>query len=404
MGALGVSDYALFSLVVTLPVLLLPIGDLGIGAALIDAVEGSKGSPGGREHIERTITSGARALTCTGVLIIIGALVVVATGAQSSLLGAASAPGAGASIATVAALMGCVVPLSLGYSALDALRRSHVSALLQAAGNVLALCLVLLFAALGSPVYCFVSAGFLGHCVAALIGLLMAGRALEMPLLRTVVTSLHPRQRVTRIVHLAGPKTVINVATAVAYGSDRLVLSHTAGPIAVAVYSAGAQLYTPAWALVNAGTVPLWNMFVRQRRDSDRVPKAELGRIMLWFGTGALLVGVGLVTLGPSVTRWMTHGGAGAGSALMAAFAALLLAHAVVSPVAMWLTQPAALRLLAGRYVRMAVVSLALSVPLAWLIGPAGPVVASVASHTVCVSIPCFRSVFRGVRARQETR
>ncbi|MET8398209.1 hypothetical protein [Streptomyces sp900116325] len=394
VGTLGVSDYALFALIVTLPALL-PIGDLGVGAALIDAVEADCGSSGDRGRIERTIASGARFLMCAGILIAAGGLALIGTGAQAALLGATSAPDARACVAAAAVLIGCSMPLALGSASLIALRRAYVAALLQAGGNLLALGLVLLSAALGAPTYCFVMAGFLGQCVAGLAGLIIAGRILRMPVLRIVVTSLRPGWVGTRIVHLAGPVTLINATTACAYGTDRLVLSHAADATAVAVYSAGAQLYTPAWALVNAAAVPLWNLFVRQRRDSIMVPKAELARLSFWFGSGALLVGVGLVTVGPSVTGWMTHGGAGASGGLMAAFAALLLAHAIVSPVTMWLTQPAALRFLAIRYVFMALASLALSVPLAWAVGPAGPVIASVASHTVCITIPCFRKVFR---------
>ncbi|MFC7263064.1 lipopolysaccharide biosynthesis protein [Streptomyces lutosisoli] len=396
VGALGVSDYALFALIVTLPALL-PIGDLGVGAALIDAVEGSRGRPGDRERIERTIASGARVLTCTGMLITIGGLALVGTGAHTALLGTTSTPGAAACVAAAAAFIGCSVPLTLGSVALLAIRRAHVTVLLQAGGNVLALCLFLLLASLGAPAYCFVSAALFGQCAAGLAGLLIAGRALRMPLLRAVATSLRRGQAVTRIVHLTGPMTVITVAAAVTYGTDRLVLSHAANATAVAVYSAGAQLYAPASTLINAAVVPLWNLFVRQRRDSVRVPRAELARISFWFGVGALLLGVGLVTAGPSVTGWMTHGSAAASSGLMTAFAALLLVQAVVSPVGMWLTHPADLRFLAARCVLMAVVSLALSVPLAWTVGPVGPVIASLASHTVCVNIPCFRRVFRSV-------
>ncbi|MFF8945306.1 lipopolysaccharide biosynthesis protein [Streptomyces sp. NPDC014864] len=394
MGALGISDYALFALIVMLPSLL-PIGDLGAGAALIDAIEADCGRPGDRERIETTITSSARALTCTGVLVIFCGLAVIGTGAQAVLLGAASAPEAEACLGVTVVLIGCGMPLALGSSALIALRRAHVATLLQAGGNLLALSLVLLFAALDAPIYCFLSAGFLGQSAASLVGLLIAGRILRMSVLRIVVTSLRPGRSVTRIVHLSGPVTVINVATACAYGTDRLVLSHVAGTTDVAVYSAGAQLYTPAWALVNAAAVPLWNLFVRQRRDSIRIPRTELAKLSAWFGSGALLIGAGLVAAGPSVTGWMTHGNAGASTGLMASFAALLLVHAVVSPVTMWLTQPAALRFLAARYVFMALASLVLSVPLAGAVGPAGPVIASAVSHTLCISIPCFRKAFR---------
>jgi hypothetical protein len=237
----------------------------------------------------------------------------------------------------------------------------------------------------------------LGHCAAGAAGLFLAGRVLEMPLLRIVVTSLRPRLHSTRIIHLAGPMTVINATSAVAYGTDRLVLGHAADATAVAVYSAGAQLYAPASALITASAVPLWGHFVRRRCNSDGVPRAELRTLTAWFAGGARRYEHDAEQEGPAATEWMTHDRAGAGRGLMAAFAALILVHAVVYPVAMWQTDPASLRFLAARTMIMALVSLALSVPLARAIGPAGPVTASVAAYTLWVAIPCFRRAFRHV-------
>ncbi|WP_406475383.1 lipopolysaccharide biosynthesis protein [Streptomyces sp. NBC_01615] len=207
--------------------------------------------------------------------------------------------------------------------------------------------------------------------------------------------SLRPSSRTSRIIHLAGPMTVISTTSALAYGTDRLVLSHVAGAVDVAVYSAGAQLYSPASSLISAAGLPLWALFTRHRTSDGRLPRAELLRLTRWFTAAAVVIGGVLVAAGPFVASWMTHGRVVVGGGLMAAFASLTLVHAVNYPVGMWLTDAAGLRFQAVRTAAMAALSLALSIPLAAALGPVGPVLASTVAFGSCVVVPCFRRVFR---------
>ncbi|WP_406475381.1 hypothetical protein [Streptomyces sp. NBC_01615] len=131
VNELGVAGYALFAVVTTLPALL-PFGDLGAGAAIIDAVASSDGSSASREHIQRTIVSGARALTWIGLFIATVSALATWTGAHTKVLGTAAGTGAGACVVTVGVLLACMLPLSLGVSVLSAVGRLHVALLLQA--------------------------------------------------------------------------------------------------------------------------------------------------------------------------------------------------------------------------------------------------------------------------------
>jgi len=393
VNELGVAGYALFAVVTTLPALL-PFGDLGAGAAIIDAVASSDGSRASREHIQRTVVSGARALTWTGLFIATVSVLATWSGVHTKILGAAAGTGAGACVVTVGVLLACMLPLSLGASALSAVGRFHVALLLQAGGSAIGLVVVLLAGALDAPAAVYCAAGLSGYCAGGATALLIAGRQLRMPLLRTVASSLRPGLRVTRIIHLAGPMTVISATEALAYGTDRLVLGHVAGAMDVAVYSAGAQLYAPASSLISAAGLPLWAQFTRHRTSDGRLPKDELLRLIRWFTATAVLIGGALVTAGPFVANWMMHGRVVVGGGLMAAFAALILVHAVHYPVGMWLTDAVGLHFQAVRTAFMAALSLALSIPLAASLGPAGPVLASTVAFGSCVGVPCLRRAF----------
>ncbi|MDQ1029177.1 O-antigen/teichoic acid export membrane protein [Streptomyces umbrinus] len=387
VDTLGIAGYALVALVSTLPSLL-AVSELGVGAAVIDAF-----SSGDREHMLRTITAGARTLLCAGSAIAVCGVLTAVSGAADALLASTSGPGAAPCIAVVSVLFGCSLPLSLGGSVLGGLGRYHFAVLLQGAGTLIALTVVLLGAAYDAPPAVFAASVLIGQCAAGAGSLLLAGRMLRMRLLRVVLFPLR-RFPGTRIIQLAGPMAVIKVTSAVAYGADRLVLSSVATPVAVAVYSAGAQLYAPASALIAAAALPLWRMFSRHRRTSPQAPRRQLLQLTAYFTAGGLAISVLLVTAGPTVASWMLHGRVAVGPGLMAAFSALVLSHAVNYPVAMWLSDPAGLRFQAVRAVLMAVVNLAASVPLAHFMGPTGPVFASAGAHFLCVTVPCHRRVF----------
>jgi hypothetical protein len=90
----------------------------------------------------------------------------------------------------------------------------------------------------------------------------------------------------------------------------------------------------------------------------------------------------------------MMHEQISVGTELMVVFAVLLFVQAVACPANMWMTDAAGLRFKAITFSLMAVVNLALSIPLARL-GPEGPVIGSVVSYAVLVLVPTLLRAFR---------
>ncbi|MEU1201226.1 hypothetical protein ABZ446_34100 [Streptomyces sp. NPDC005813] len=392
VGAVGVPGYAQFALVATLPAVL-PLTDLGAGAAITEAV--ARDTSHEQRLVRGTVLSSARNLMCAGAVIAVTGVTLALLGMWDALLGGAAQASSDLTVAVASVLFGCSMPLGLSRSVLLAVNRNDIAFLLQGAGSVLLLALVLLTARLGAPTGAFVSAVFLSQCLVNAAGGVLAGRILGMPLLRATLGSVRTsvwKDR-TPIARLALPMTVVTAATAVAYATDRLVLSHTADAAAVAGYSAGAQFFAPASSLLAAAGLPLWAVFARGRRSSG-APRCELARFTGYFAVGGLVVGVGIAVLGPLAGTWMMHGRIQVGAGLMAAFAALLFVQAVACPAIMWSTDAAGLRFQAIIFSLMASVNLAVSIPLARL-GAGGPVIGSVACYTAFVLVPTLFRAFR---------
>jgi O-antigen/teichoic acid export membrane protein len=386
VDSIGVAGYALFALAVTLPAIL-PLGDLGVGAAIVEAMASSRE----REQLRRAITSGARTLLCAGALIACVGILPALGGWWAPMLGRTAQPGTDAAVAVTFSLFGCSLFLSLGKSLLVALNRTHMTLLFQGAGSVLALFLTLACVASHAPAAVLVAPGFLGQCLVGLVCLAWASRLLHMPVLGLVLGCWRQSRAGTRIRHLAGPMAVINAGSTIAYSTDRLVLSHTTDSAVVAAYSAGAQLFTPAMGLLSVAGLPLWVLFAHQRDTADQPGRRKLMALTAYFGLGGLVVGLGLILIGPTVGSWMMHDRTEVGTGLIAAFAALLVAQAVNYPASMWLTDATGLRFQAIRVSIMATANLALSIPLAHLLGAPGPVLASAIALIVAVLIPTLR-------------
>jgi O-antigen/teichoic acid export membrane protein len=388
VDSLGPSGFAFFALVTTLP-LLLPLNDLGTGAAIVEAA--GKGNRESYQGLRGTIVTSARLLTCMGILGALVGIIPACLGAWGTLLNSEVQRYVDFSVAVTFVLFGCSLPLNLGNSVLIASNRTHVSLLFQMLSNLLTLGFILLSGAAHAPSTAFIVSGFAAQCLVGAMCLLWAGRILGLPLLSMVLGSLGPRHTPTRIWHLAWPMAIINAALAVAYATDRLVLLHFANSDAVASYSAGARLFAPAVDLVSATGLPMWSIFARQRGTSNGPKARNVASLTLYFAVGGAIIGGGLILFGPAVASWMLHGKVEVSTGLMAAFAALLLVQSAAYPTSMWLTDGAGLKFQAKRSVVMALVNLGLSIELARHLGASGPVIGSVVAFTTCLFLPNFR-------------
>ncbi|MET3962270.1 O-antigen/teichoic acid export membrane protein [Marmoricola sp. OAE513] len=366
----GVDTYSSFALALTL-IALAPMNGLGVGAAVTDAIAVDGVTS---DRARRVLLTSARVLACSGLVTALVALVLTAVGAWPTLLGRGAGPGwaFGAALAVYALAF---VP-GLGADVLLGVHRNHAAVAAQALTAPLVLGLVAILVLTGAP-----TGWVLITPAAALVGsnlvtAVLAGRAAGIswwPVLGAL-----PRRRRhpgARILAVSGPMLVVSVTGQVGMQLDRVVVSHLAGPGAVAAYSLTVQVFAPAMALAAAAGPPLWPVFTEARARHE--PGPPIGRLVAGFSAAAALGGVLLVLLSEPVAAVVSDRRITVGLELPLAAAALLVALSASAPVVASMMDAAGLRLLAIAGVLGLVGNLTLSWWLAHQIGPAGPLWAS---------------------------
>lgn len=384
VSTLGVDGYALFALVVGLAALN-PVGDLGVGAAVTDAV--ARRRELGNAEVQKVLRTSLRVLIVAALVVALAAWTLAALGAWAPVLGVAASREVEVAVATALTLFAVGLPLGLSSRVLLGAERNDIALAFQGASGVLGLLIVLLAAGTQAPLWAFVAAPSAGKILAATAAVPMASAVSGIPLLGTVRSALVRGLPGGRVAHLAGPMVVITATLPIAFQSDRLLLSHLSNLGEVAIYAVGAQMFAALFGLVGAAGIALWPMFAR-RRAQQPVTRPELIRLIAAFALIGLILAVLLVATGPWVAQFVSQGKIEIGYGVLVAFGLLLVVHSSWFPTAMLLTDREGLRFQAVTHVVMAVLNLAASAVLAQRIGAAGPVIGSLGALVIAVWIP----------------
>jgi O-antigen/teichoic acid export membrane protein len=384
VSMLGVDGYALFALVVGLAALI-PFGDLGIGAAVTDAV--ARRHELGDEGVQRVLRTSLRVLVAVAAALALGVWGVAALGWWAPMLGLPPSGGVEIAVATGLTLFAAGLPLGLSTRVLLAAERNDIAVAFQGSSGVLALLIILMAAGTNAPLWAYVAAPSAGAALAAAAAWPAASSASGLSLLETMRCAAVRARPGARVAHLARPMLVITVALPVAYQSDRLLLSHLSNLGQVAVYSVGAQMYASLAGLVGAAGMSLWPMFAR-RRAHEPVLRHELIRLSVVFALVGLFLALLLIAIGPWVAQFVSKGEIDVGYGVFAAFGLLMVVQASWLPIGMLLTDRDGLRFQAVTHVVMMVINLAASAVLARRVGAAGPVIGSVGALIIAVWVP----------------
>jgi O-antigen/teichoic acid export membrane protein len=396
VSTLGVDGYALFALVVGLAALN-PVGDLGVGAAVTDAV--ARRHELGADGVERVLRTSLRVLVVVSVALAVTAWAFAALGSWATLLGVPPSRDVEVAVATALTLFAVGLPLGLSSRVLLGAERNDIALAYQGSSGVLALLIILLASAAHAPLWAYVAAPSAATALAAAAAWPMASAASGLAL-SGVARSAAVRARAgTRIGHLAWPMMVIMAALPIAYQSDRLLLSHFSTLHQVAIYSLGGQLYGFFFGLVGAAGMSLWPIFAR-RRAHQPISRHELIRLMVVFALVGALLAAAIVAIGPWVAQFVSKGEIHVGYDVFAAFGILLVVQASWVPIGMLLTDRDGLRFQAGTHVVMMVINLVASAVLAERIGAAGPIVGSVGALAIAVWVP---GVWRALSRAQKS-
>jgi O-antigen/teichoic acid export membrane protein len=354
--------------------LLLPFADLGIGAAVTNAVATRGDST---EH-EKVIAASLRLLLLVCLVVVLVGAVFSVLGLWGGLTGVSrnEAPHLNRDMLGVTVLFGLGLPLGVGGRILLGLDRYPL--LLRIQGSIPFVTLGLVFGFRDSKsLTAFLLAPFLAQNAASFIALGMAMRLMHLPV--TKLWSRHPHQgrRINRkIRRTAGPMMIISIGLPIALQTDRLVLSHVGTRADLSAYAIVSMLYVPAWSIISSAGMSLWPRFAGLGVDSERQRTQAYERFFRLFALAGGLGCLAFIVLGPAVTRQWA-GTSGGSQLLWYTFGVLLLVQSAHMPGAMLMTHPAGLRFQAGWVITMCVLNVPLSVVLAMSLGAPGPVLAS---------------------------
>jgi O-antigen/teichoic acid export membrane protein len=372
----GSAAFAQYGLLVGIGALL-PFSDLGMSAAVMNAVAASD-APGRDEHVRRVLVTAVRVLIGSATVLVLVAVAITALDLWPTLLGPGLLPGSGPLVALACLVVfALAMPLGIGQRVLTGLGRNHVPIAVTGLQTPIVLAVVLLF--LWSDIPAGAALAVVAYAATALLAFgctLVAARELR-PAAREVLRRV-PRLRSSRgapVFDVAWPMLVQMIALPLAMQTDRIVISHRAGADVLAEYNLAAQMFTPIWALVSAAGVTLWPVFARARaRGEDRSPAPMA---LLFGGLAALLAG-GVAVVSPLLADVASGGTVELGGLLVAGFTVLMVLQGLKYPLGMYLTDARGLRFQALMIVTVLPLNVGLSWYLAGPLGAAGPVLGSV--------------------------
>ena len=378
IDALGSDGYASYALIVGLASLV-PFLDLGLGAAVTDAV--ARHATSDPVDTAAVLRRSQRILVGVGVGIAIAAWLLAAFGIWHLVLGVSANSSVEVAAAVGFTFFGAGLPLSLGARVLQGLGRNHLAVSLQSLQALTALLVVAAAASTSAPFWVFVAGPFLGTFVVAAASWALARRSLQ-----SLNPSTAPAQdappRSPAIALYAVPMLIIALAEPVAWQADRIILSHASTLNAVAQYSLVFALFGPLNSLIAASGGSLWPVFAR-RRTVGAVTGGDVARTTAGFAGVGLLLSAAMILIGPLLVRFMARDAVEVPWHLFWAFAALLLLVAMWIPTGMVLTDPQGLRIQAGLVIGQVIINIPLSIVLAARWGAIGPVVASAVAIAV---------------------
>lgn len=366
----GIPAFDGFTLAESL-IVLLPLGDLGVGSAITAAFASS--DPAGPEA-EGVVLTATRIMALSALVVTALALLMTAMGAWPAVIGTASYGGAFFGLGMIFFAAGFVP--GLGQAMLLGVHRNHLTVLVQTLimPFVLgAVALLILTNGDGRWIVVFPAAAL------AATNLVLGGLATRITRFswRSVVRKIPRRARYPgrRIRGIAGPRLVLSLAVPLAVASDRVVLSHVSTAQQVAKYGVCLQIFAPVAALLGAAAQPLWPIYVAAKATGSAAPRVS--RAVLLFGGGGVVICGALLPLCGTLGNIIGDGKVDLGLLLPVSAALMTVGFAVGYPVAMVLTTPKQLRFLAKTYTSFVPLNLVASIFLGRALGAPGPMLAS---------------------------
>ena len=402
LGYLGPERYGMWMTIGSL-VAMMSFADLGMGNGLLNAIAEAHGRED-RQAMRSHIASAYLILGLVALLIVAGfALLygVVDWPAVFNVTSAAARSECGPALAVFVACFAFNIPLTIVQRVQIGLQQGFTANLWQGVGGLLGLLGIVLAVQSRAPLPWLVAGAVGLPMLAALANtlhfFLFARRDLAPAIAEACMASFR---------RLAGTGLLFfgtQIAIAIAYLSDNLVLTHILGPEAVTQYSVPERMFSLIATVVAMALTPLWPAYGEAAARGDHVwVKRTLIRSLKLAGGTAAVLSLLLVIAGPTlIGLWVGHV-VTVPLSLIAALGVWKVAEAIGNALAMYLNGVGMIRIQAILGVTMALSAISLKVALVPLVGVAGVTIATVLAYGLMVLLPLAWFVPRSLTSRSQ--
>lgn len=362
--------------------------DLGVGQGLLTRLAVADGR-GDAAEMRRLVSSAWTTLLLSGGAVAGLGLLAALLLPWQRLLGAPTLPAGEVTAAVVVAFLviGAAIPAAIGQRVLAGLQHGAVVNVWTFAGSVLTPGAVALAVVGHAPLWAFVLA-FAG--VPVIVSAVQSGWVLgrSHPHLRPRA-ALVTLGSVGQLLRLSSLFLVLNLAVAVAYQSDQLIVAGIAGAAQAAVFAVTIRVFTLLSGLIGSGTQQLWPAMAEALQRGDLAWVRSRFRRVAGATAAVLTVGCALVVAvgQPLIRLWAGPG--------VVPPVSLLVALSLWTVYATFMTQVSyllnAAEIVGPQVVMalaMAAVNLGVSLYLTHRIGIIGPVVGSLVAHLAVNGVP----------------
>lgn len=395
---LGRDVYGLW-LAITSVTVLSGIADLGLGNGLVNAIASAAARKDEREMRRQVASAG---LVLLAIALTLGGAFAAAYGSVDwAALFNVSTPAAvgeaGPAVAVFVACLLALLPLTIVQRVQLGLQEAYVAGLWTAAGALAGFVGVVVAILAGAELRWIV----LAQCGAPAVAALANGLALFLGSKRW----LWPRRgdfaltAARALARAGGFFFVIQIAIAVAYESDALIVARILGTRAVPSYSVPMKLFAFAPMALGLVLAPLWPAYrdAAVRGDMPWI-RSTLRRSLLLGVAVNLPAALALLLAG----RWIVHVWVGdsvtPSTLLLAALTCWALLNAVGGPLAMLLNGLDAIGFQAACATAMMIANLGISIALTQALGVSGVVWGTVIAQLVFIFAPSAIAVPRLLR------
>jgi len=386
----GTERYALWA-TITSTVTLLVFADFGIGNGLLNAISESDG----KDDQEAAISYVSTAFFVLLAVALFAAFSLwfsypfVPWARIFNLTSPVARQEAGPAAAIFILCFLAQLPLGVVQRIQLGLQEGFITQMWSAAGNLLGLLglLVVIRFHAGLPLLVLAVAG-----APVLANLLNAATVfgVQRPWLRPHLDHISGAAA-RRILHLGFLFFILQIAGAVSYQTDNLIIAQVLGATAVAQYAVPFRLFAMIPAVLSMVFVPLWPAYAEASARGDvGWVKSALRRSMLLGVAVAVPANVLLIALGRPLIRLWIGPQIVPSLLLLVGLATWAVLMGVSGPLAAFLNGIGVIRMQAICCVLMAVSNVLLSIYLTRHIGVSGVIYGSIASQIVFVFIPYF--------------